>query len=303
MTLALVLPALASAEGNISVTSSPVGAEIYLDDSTTGLYAPGVIESVTAGTHTVKLILSGYESSSNTAYVTDNQTSAVDATLTNLTCEVYFSSYPAGATVYVDGTKRGYTNDSFTLGYGSRAIVYALDDYENWSGTLLVDSTSESVTAELESTVVNGSIYFTSSPSNAEVYLFEEYYGTTPLTVEDLAEGSYDIIIYKSGYENWTDVVYVTAGEEYDEDANLDATGTAATTVATTATTVRTATPVQTIATVAASKTYDLAAATVTSTKTVPTPWPTDTAAAASPLDPLLIIGAVGLGLAAIKRH
>lgn len=305
MTLALVLPASVSAVGNISVASSPGGAEIYLDDSTTGLYTPGIIESVTAGTHTVKLMLTGYETSSNTAYVTDNLTSTIDTvTLTNLTSEVYFYSYPPEATVYVDGTKKGYTNDSFTIGYGSREIVLVLDDYENWSSTLLVSSSTQSLTAELESSVVNGSIYFTSSPSNAEVYIFEEYYGTTPLTVDDLEEGSYDVIIYKSGYENWTDVVYVTAGEEYDEDADLDATETTATMAATTVTTVRTATPVQTIAKVAAVKTYDLTTTKVKSTVTVPTPWPTDTpAAASSPLDPLLILGAVSMGLVVIKRH
>ena len=56
----LLLPAAVTAAGNISVTSSPSGAAVYLDDVATGLTTPTIIESVTPGTHLVMLTLDGY---------------------------------------------------------------------------------------------------------------------------------------------------------------------------------------------------------------------------------------------------
>jgi hypothetical protein len=303
VTLALALPAVVSAEGNISVTSSPEGAVIYLDDTTTGLSAPGIIESVPAGTHTVKLVLSGYETYSESVTVSDDTTATVSATLASLTSEVSFYSVPDEATVYVDGTMKGYTNNTFTLDYGSREIVLVLDNYENWTTTLTVDSSIQNLTAEMTTTEVNGSLYFTSSPSNAEVYIEDEYYGTTSLTVSDLEPGSYDVLIYRYGYTNWTDTVTVTAGEETDVEAELEeleGTTTTAVTTATTATTAATAVP--TIADVAAVKTYEVSAVKTKSTVAVPTPWPESTTQA-SPVDLALILVSVGLGMFAVRRR
>ncbi len=54
-----VLPVAAAAVGNISITSTPPGATIYLDGVITGSITPATVENVTYGTHTVLLQLSG----------------------------------------------------------------------------------------------------------------------------------------------------------------------------------------------------------------------------------------------------
>ncbi|PKL58425.1 MAG: hypothetical protein CVV34_02380, partial [Methanomicrobiales archaeon HGW-Methanomicrobiales-5] len=85
--LAALLPAVVSADGNLSVSSSPVGAEIYLNDVSTGLYTPAIVESVPAGTNNITLELSGYATYIwSTTLVTDNETTLLSAgTLTPLT--------------------------------------------------------------------------------------------------------------------------------------------------------------------------------------------------------------------------
>ena len=77
----LLLPAGVSADGNISVTSTPGGATIYLDGAGTGITTSAVIDAA-SGSHTILLRLSGYQDYSQAVTVIDNQTSVVSASLT-----------------------------------------------------------------------------------------------------------------------------------------------------------------------------------------------------------------------------
>ena len=302
MALALLLPAAVSAEGNISVSSSPTGAEIYLNGISTSLFTPAVVENVPAGTNNITLVLSGYIASVwPSTTVTDNVTTVLSVgTLSPLTSSVSFESYPAGAQVYVDNVYIGYSNiSSYPVAYGSRTVLMQLAGYSDQTQTIVVDSSSQAVTTAFASPVVNGSVYFTTSPSYAEIYLDSVYTGTTPLTVYNVTPGSYSVMYYRSGYTNWSDSFTVTAGVQQDVYAALPAIVPTTTTSVTTATTSPTAAPVAAITT-AAITTH--ATTKPKATQTVPTPWPTSTTPA-SPVEPALILGAVGLGIFVIRRR
>ena len=62
--------------------------------------------------------------------------------------------------------------------------------------------------------LTTGFLQITSTPSNANVYINGEYIGTTPKTVE-LKEGTYEVKITKFGYYNYTETIYIQAGETY----------------------------------------------------------------------------------------
>jgi hypothetical protein len=130
-----------------------------------------------------------------------------------------------------------------------------------------------------------GSIDISSSPTGASIYVDGSYIGTTPGTADDLVEGSHKVLLQKSGYTDWAKMVKVTEGDTTIVDADLAAVTTAPTTVPTTLpTTVKT---------------------TVKSTLKVPTPWPTATtipATTASPVDPVVIAGALGLGFVVLRK-
>jgi hypothetical protein len=300
VTCTLALPAPVSAAGNITVSSSPAGAEIYLNGTTTSLYTPGIIEDVPAGTQNVSLVLTGYEDYSwPSVTVADNATSVLSATLTNLTSRVTFESYPPGAQVYLDNVYIGYSNISgYTVAYGNRTVLMQLAGYEDQTQDVIISNSSETVTATFGSAVENGSISFTSYPSYAAVFLLSNYTGTTPLTVSGLAPGSYPVLLYKSGYSNWTDTVVVTSGTETAEYAPLES---LATTAATTVPPVTTATPVPAAAVRAAVATA-VVTAKARSVVAVPTPWPTSTTQE-SPLDPMLATFAAGAGLVALRKR
>lgn len=130
-----------------------------------------------------------------------------------------------------------------------------------------------------------GSIDVSSSPSGASIYVDSSYRGTTPDTVDDLIEGSHNVVLKMTGYNDWGKFVTVTEGDTSTVDADLVVITTIPTTVPTPAPT----TPPTTVPTKVKT--------TRASTTAVLTTWPEETPTEESPVDPALVIGAVGIGL------
>lgn len=57
-----------------------------------------------------------------------------------------------------------------------------------------------------------GSIMITSSPPDGEIYLDNEYHGTTPATITGIPVGNHTIEIRKTGYNTWSAPVTVSKG-------------------------------------------------------------------------------------------
>jgi hypothetical protein len=78
---ATLTPKTTPATGTISVSSSPSSANVYLDNSYKGI-TPLTIPDVSAGTHTIKVTLAGYQDWSTSVQVTSGETLPVPASLT-----------------------------------------------------------------------------------------------------------------------------------------------------------------------------------------------------------------------------
>lgn len=183
------------------------------------------------------------------------------------------------------GTSSVTTNSSGLAQVGSWTLGSAIG-----TNTLTATSSGLSgspVTFTATGTTGNGSIYFTSTPSGAVVYVDSVKEGNTPFTLYNVTAGSHTIKIQRASYLDWADRVTVTAGNQ--------TTVTAKMTAIDTSTTVPTTAPVVITTAVVPTKT-------VKSTAKVPTAYPTSTATPASPVDVLVIVGAVGLGIAAIRK-
>jgi hypothetical protein len=85
LSVVLIYPAVVSAVGNISVSSTPSGVLVLLDGTSTGTTTPIIIESVTSGSHVISLRLTGYQDYSKSVTVFDNTTSTASAVLTPIT--------------------------------------------------------------------------------------------------------------------------------------------------------------------------------------------------------------------------
>ena len=66
-----------------------------------------------------------------------------------------------------------------------------------------------------------GSVKVTSLPSAAEVYLDNEYRGTTPATINEVTAGNHTVEIRLGGYENWSESIRVISAGTLNVSASL----------------------------------------------------------------------------------
>ncbi|MEN6443661.1 MAG: PEGA domain-containing protein [Methanoregula sp.] len=57
-----------------------------------------------------------------------------------------------------------------------------------------------------------GTLYLTSSPQGAEVYLDNQYQGSTPVTIPNVEPGNHTLEYRSSGYMSWSAMITVTPG-------------------------------------------------------------------------------------------
>jgi len=70
-------------------------------------------------------------------------------------------------------------------------------------------------------TLKTGYVSISSTPSNVDIYLDGLYKGTAPLTVSDVSAGYHTIKLIKSGYEDHTEEIYISAGRTVSVSKNL----------------------------------------------------------------------------------
>lgn len=86
--------------GNVTVTSIPIGASIYIDNVARGI-TPNTIGDLTPGLYTYKLILTGYNIATGSFEIVSDQTTNLDVELVETTSSLFINSTPAGATIYI----------------------------------------------------------------------------------------------------------------------------------------------------------------------------------------------------------
>jgi hypothetical protein len=192
---------------------------------------------------------------------------------------ISFYSIPSGAKVIINTNFQGYTPLIIRpVPNGTYQIILQYAGYADWSQNITVNGDAKTVNVTLSaSPATDSSINFISVPSGSKVFLGSMYRGDTPLTLYNITQGSYAVLVQKAGYQDWTDSINVTYGNRTYVVARLTAEAVGTTAITTVPTT--TTTTVKT---------------TIKSTAKVPTPWPSDTPAPASPVGIGVILGAIG---------
>jgi len=206
--------------GDISISTTPSGAYIYLDNQNKGL-TPVIIKDVLPGSHSIKLTLNEYDDWTTIIDVVEGSTTTISATL-NKTA-IYFTSTPSGAYIYLDNSHIGYTPFTKTkLIPGSHNIKLFSNGYDDWITTVnVVEGSTTPVSATLNKTA----IYFSSTPSGALINLDNYNIGTTPFTKTQLLPGSHAIKLTLNEYDDWIDTVNVVEGSTTNVSAKLSIEG------------------------------------------------------------------------------
>lgn len=124
--------------GQLTITSTPEGASIYLDDRYKG-NTPLTLTEIFVGSHKLKLDSSGYEDWEEYISISSLQKKEMNIKLVAKTGDtsVRVTTNPKGAAVYLDGTYMG--EGPITLkkvAPGEHILKVSKKSYEDWSDTL-----------------------------------------------------------------------------------------------------------------------------------------------------------------------
>jgi hypothetical protein len=123
-------------------------------------------------------------------------------------------SQPTGAQIYFNGNYRGLAPLTINSVWpGSYTIRAEMSGYHSYTTTTTVSSGMQSnVFCPLSPMDTPGSLYVTSTPSNANIYLDTVYKGHTPMTISNIASGTHILEVDTAGYYDWKSTVDVPAG-------------------------------------------------------------------------------------------
>ena len=198
-------------------------ASIYVDGAYQGTTVNGVytmaVYSTGAPLRSAYAAKSGYTQSNTVRLSMPSAGENLDSYLTlnpiQSSGSISVTSYPSNAVVYIDEIYVGttpVTQNGYSQGYHNVRVTKS--GYQEWASSVYVYSGS-TATASATLTPIEsyGSIYVSSTPSGASVYLDDKYVGNSPKTISGVVKGAHTLKLEKSGYYPWESSVTVNPGQ------------------------------------------------------------------------------------------
>jgi hypothetical protein len=225
-----MIPGAAAAVSNlgwIEVISNVDGASVYFDNKYQGVTLDGqlvVTVYMAVPVTSYRVEKDGFSTAAGTltmpeagattkAYAVLRPVSTPTPTATYGVLSV--DSSPRGAKIYLNGFYRNVSPSTFDqLTPGSYTVAFVLDGYQSYSTLVRISAgttTNVYTTLAPVSTSPN-SVYITSDPTNAFVYLDTLYKGKTPLTITGITPGTHLVELNAPGYYAWNTTISLSGG-------------------------------------------------------------------------------------------
>ena len=203
--------ALRPAFGSVTVTSTPSGALVFLDEKQVG-QTPLTLDRIASGSHSLRLQAPQYAVERRNVSIADGQTANVAVTLAARFAEITVQA-PQGAVVTVDGDRKGSGTLSWRQSEGLCDIVVSMAGHRDARRQLEVVA-GRAQTVQLTPQPIYGSASVDSDLMDAEIWIDGKQYGVTPNVVERLLVGSHTLVLKKSGYADLQQQFSVEEGKE-----------------------------------------------------------------------------------------
>jgi len=202
--------------GTVIIKSVPAGADLYVDGVLKGT-TPLLIDALTPGPHTVLLQKSGYEDYRDVVTTASGMVLEYNEVLVPFqrTGFLGVSTSPDGGTAYLDGSLLGTTPTILIrVLTGNHTILVQKEGYKNYTSTVYIaGGASQLVKANLEKIPDTGTLIIDSAPTGAALYLNGTYKTVTPVTFENLPNGSYQLEFQKANYTSQNISFTLSGGE------------------------------------------------------------------------------------------
>jgi tetratricopeptide (TPR) repeat protein len=226
----IILP---PSSGKIKVTSTPSSAKVFLDAGQYVGKTPVTIDNISPGKHKVTLVLVDYEKYAEEVNVIAGKVIDISTALISIKPKppsigkLVLNSTPSSAKVYLNNTYKGITPLTIDqLTPGDYQLKLSKEGYQYWSKQVTIAASqtnklSVSLIAKPKPALVYGQLSIDSTPSNAKIFLNDKPKGTTPLTLDELSPGTYQLKLTKEGYQDWQQEITIIANQVTRVSTNL----------------------------------------------------------------------------------
>jgi hypothetical protein len=180
--------------------STPRGATVSAGGVDLGV-TPILINSLLPGTHRIRFSLPGFQPTEREVVLSERTPVKVAVELRSDSATLTFESDPPGASVAINGIPRGTTPCVVDrIPEGEAVIDIRAEGFQDVSQTVKL-AAGEAQTLNITLLPKPARLTVTSRPSGARVYVNNERRGDTPLTLTDLAPGTYRVRVEQDGYD------------------------------------------------------------------------------------------------------
>lgn len=199
--------------GVVTITGSPVGAQINRGDENLG-NAPLTI-NIPAGEIRFMVQADRHQSAEITAEIIGREVEqSLSYQLRPNWADVTLPTTPTGAKVSIDDVETEFvTPGPFPLMAGERKISIKSPGHERWTDILYVEAEQDIVLPEVSLTLIGGTLDLESTPTSASVNIDGEFVGTTPLDIDLRPNRNHRIEISLYGYHTLVRNVNLATGE------------------------------------------------------------------------------------------
>lgn len=200
--------------GGLTVTSSPAGASVFLDDEQTQWVTNATINGIAAGDHMVRVELARYRiPDDRSVEVVKGKNATVHFDLQPITGSIEVTSEPSGAWVYLDGGK--YHNENMSVRTPATLSDLIIGDY-TVEVRLGGQSSYKTVTVQEDETVVVDLGFEDSSMSDSDSSRPD--YGYTGMPLKTYLTGTIHGNVSYYPFSSYTGLIHAGESREFSID-------------------------------------------------------------------------------------
>jgi hypothetical protein len=191
---------LSGKTSSFSVTTTPAGAEVYVDGKAAGI-TPCTVGALAEGSYAVEIRKRGYERVYSNVFLAKGESKTLKLEMKPIMGLLQAVSKPEGAEVLIDGVSKGTTPLLLTdLPLGEYRLEFQIKEkyLPRTKEVRLIDRSPMRIEVDLDSRMARLTVG--SDPEGAEIRINGVLKGTTPMLVEDITPGNGDVRVEIKGY-------------------------------------------------------------------------------------------------------
>jgi formylglycine-generating enzyme required for sulfatase activity len=209
--------------GKLTVTSTPAGARVLIDNEQIG-ETPLAGYEVAAGEYTLVVSAPRYQTLEQPLTITGREVQQqLELTLAPAWAEISIDSIPIGANILVDGETVGTTPAVLEILEGQRQLMLQSVSYADWQLELEIFAGKAQSLGTIELEPASGLLSLSSAPSGANVTLNGEFQGQTPLELAISPGRDHRLAVFKPGYRRHSETISLAAGSAEEKSVRLRA--------------------------------------------------------------------------------